>query len=167
MTRAGRQPALAVILAIAGFVGFGIGTWLGNATKPVTAAAAVATPSTAVSPSPVVTASPTPSRQPTETPTPTTTSAAPQEIIFSLDGTEHDVTDTFEAKPGWQIQWQIDGDAIAIAVSGDPNLGVVIDQEGPASGVTGIAQGGEFSLNIVANGPWKVTVIDGEEPASS
>ena len=77
------------------------------------------------------------------------------------------MTDTFEAKPGWQIQWQIDGEAIAIAVSGDPNLGVVIDQEGPASGVTGIAQGGEFSLNIVANGPWKVTVIDGEEPASS
>ena len=93
--------------------------------------------------------------------------AQPQEVILTLQGDSHEISDSFEVKPGWQIQWQIDGDAIAIAVSGDPNLGVVIDQEGPASGVTGIAQGGEFSLNIVANGPWKVTVIDGEEPASS
>ncbi|HET8784001.1 MAG TPA: hypothetical protein VFM38_00075 [Candidatus Limnocylindrales bacterium] len=167
MTRAGQQPALAVILVIAGVIGFGIGTWLGNATKPVTVAAAVATPSTAVSPSPVVTASPTPSPEPTQSPAPTSAPAAPQEVIFSIDGTSHDVTDSFEAKPGWQIQWQVDGESIAIAVSGDPTLGVVIDQEGPASGVTGIAQGGEFSLNIVANGPWKVTVIDGEEPAAS
>ena len=168
ITRAGRQPALALILVVAGAVGFGIGTWLGNATKPPTAAAAVAIPSAAaVTPSPVATVSPTPSPQPTDTPEPTSTLAAPLDVIFSIDGTSHDVTDSFEVKPGWQIQWQIDGDAIAIAVSGDPNLGLVIDQKGPASGVTGIAEGGDFSLNIAADGPWKVTVIDGEEPAAS
>ena len=168
MTRAGQQPALAVILVTAGVVGFGIGTWLGNATKPVTAAAVVATPSiTAATASPVATASPTPSAQPTETPVEASDSVTRQEVIFSVEGTSHDVTDSFEAKAGWQIQWQIDGDAIAIAVTGDPNLGVVIDQKGPASGVTGIAQGGEFALNIVGAGPWKVTVIEGEEPAAS
>jgi hypothetical protein len=89
------------------------------------------------------------------------------EIIFTIEGKKHEVTDSFEAKPGWQIEWQIDGDALAVAVSGDPNLGVVINQKGPASGVTGIAQGGTFALNIVATGSWKVTVIDGEDPAPS
>ena len=97
---------------------------------------------------------------------PSTCSGTP-EIIFSIEGTKHEVTDAFEAKPGWQIQWQIDGDALAIAVSGDPNLGVVVDQKGPASGVTGITQGGTFALDIVATGPWKITVIEGEDPAAS
>ena len=161
-------PRLTAVLVVAGIVGFGTGTWLGNATKPVTAAAANPIPSiAAATPSTVTTASPTPSPEPTQTPTPTTTPATPQEVIFSIEGTTHDVTDSFEAKPGWQIQWHMDGDAIAIAVSGNPNLGLVIEQEGPASGVTGIAEGGEFSLNIAADGAWKVTVIDGEGPAAS
>ena len=53
-----------------------------------------------------------------------------------------------------------------VAVSGKPNLGVVINQKGPASGVTGIAEGGKFALNIDATGPWKITVVDGVGPAS-
>jgi hypothetical protein len=88
------------------------------------------------------------------------------EIIFTIEGKKHEVTDSFEVKPGWQIQWQIEGDAIAIAVRGDPNLGVVINQKGPASGVTGIAEGGRFALNIVATGAWRITVVDGEGPPS-
>ena len=159
-------PRLAVIFAVAGLIGFGLGTWLGSVTKPTPAAAAVASPSVPA-PTQSLTATPSPSPEPTATPEPTTAPSGTPEIIFSIEGTKHEVTDAFEAKSGWQIQWQIDGDAIAIAVSGDPNLGVVIDQKGPASGVTGIAQGGEFALNIVATGPWKVTVIEGEEPAAS
>ena len=89
------------------------------------------------------------------------------ETILSIEGTKHEVTDSFEAKPGWQIQWEIDGDTIAIAVSGDPNLGVVINQKGPSSGVAGIAEGGRFALNIVATGPWKITVVDGEGPTAT
>jgi hypothetical protein len=164
VTRAGQQPALAVILVIAAVVGFGIGTWLGNATKPTPVVAAVASPSI-----PAVTLSPaaTTSVQPTDTVAPTQAAPGQPEVIFMIEGEADDVTDSFEAKPGWQIQWQVDGPSIAIAVSGDPNLGVVIDQKGPASGVTGIAEGGEFSLDIVATGAWKVTVIDGEEPVAS
>jgi hypothetical protein len=88
-------------------------------------------------------------------------------VILTLQGDSHEISDSFEVKPGWQIQWQIDGSSIAVAITGEENLGVPIDQAGPASGVTGIAQGGVFRLEIVANGPWTITVVDGEDPAPS
>jgi hypothetical protein len=165
MTRAGQQPALVVILAVAGVIGFGIGTWLGNVTKPSGAAAVQPTPSIVVlTPAPSVlrspSALPTATQAPTETPPP-----QPQQVILTIEGDSHDVSDSFEVKPGWQIQWQIEGTSIAVAVTGEQNLGVLIDEEGPASGVTGIAQGGVFRLEIAANGPWSIRVIDGEEPA--
>lgn len=73
----------------------------------------------------------------------------------------------FEVVSGWQIQWQTHGASLAIAVSGDQNLGVVVDEPGPKSGVTSLAPGGTFRLDIVARGPWSITVIQGDEPAAS
>jgi hypothetical protein len=152
------------VLVVAGVVGFGIGTWLGNVTKPAAAAAVEPAPTVVVTQSPSATAAPT--ATPTETPAATQAPPPrPQQVILTLQGDSHDVTDSFEVRPGWQIQWQIDGSSIAIAVTGEQTLGVLIDEEGPASGVTGIAQGGVFRLEIAANGPWSVTVIDGEEAA--
>ena len=84
-----------------------------------------------------------------------------------MQGDSHDVSDSFEVKPGWQIHWQIDGSSIAIAVTGEQNLGVLLDEQGPSAGVTGVGQGGVFRLEIAANGPWTITVIDGEDPAPS
>lgn len=158
-------PRVTVVLVVAGVIGFAFGTWLGNVTKPSGATAVqptpsivVATPSAAPSPSATVT--------PTATPGPTdATPPQPQQVILTIEGDSHDVSDSFEVKPGWQILWQIDGTSIAVAVTGEQNLGVLIDEEGPASGVTGIAQGGVFRLEIAANGPWSIRVIDGEEPA--
>ena len=155
-------PRVGVVLVVAGVIGFGLGTWVGNVTRPTLATAAVEpSPSMVATPSPSPSASPTVS--PTETPAPT--QAPPQQVLLTLEGDSHDVSDSFEVKPGWQILWQIDGTSIAVAVTGEQNLGVLIDEEGPASGVTGIAQGGVFRLEIAANGPWSIRVIDGEEPA--
>ncbi|HSL76310.1 MAG TPA: hypothetical protein VK867_05155, partial [Candidatus Limnocylindrales bacterium] len=86
-------------------------------------------------------------------------------VVLTLQGDSHEISDSFEVQPGWQIQWQIEGSSIAIAVTGEPSVGVLIDEPGPARGVTGIAQGGVFRLEIAANGPWSITVIDGEEAA--
>jgi hypothetical protein len=158
-----------VVLVVAGIIGFGLGTWLGNVTKPSGAAAVEPTPSiVALTPAPSALPSPSlsPTATPSETPAPTDVPPPqPQQIILSLEGDSHDVSDSFEVKSGWQIQWQIEGTSIAVAVTGEQNLGVLIDQEGPASGVTGIAQGGVFRLEIAANGPWSITVVDGEEAA--
>jgi hypothetical protein len=93
--------------------------------------------------------------------------AGPREIILQFSGTEHDVSEPFEVLAGWQIQWQTDGASLAIAVTGDQNLGIVVDEPGPASGVTSLAPAGNFRLDIAANGPWSITILQGEEPAAS
>ena len=161
-------PRIAIVLAVAGVVGFGLGTWLGNATRTSPVAATVATPSiSSEASSPSTTPSPAPTADPTESAAPSQAPSGTPEVIFSIRGTKHEVTDSFEAKPGWQIQWQTEGESIAVAVSGKPNLGVVINQKGPSSGVAGIAEGGRYALNIVAIGPWKITVVDGEGPTAT
>jgi hypothetical protein len=163
MSRAGKQPALVVILGIAGVIGFGVGTWLGNVVGPAPArvAAVSAAPSAATTnPSLAPTATPIATAVPTQVP------GAPRQIL-ALQGDSDDISDSFEVNPGWQIQWQVQGTSIAVAVTGDQNLGVLIEQEGPKKGVTGIAPGGAFRLEITADGPWSITVIDGQEPASS
>jgi hypothetical protein len=110
----------------------------------------------------MLTASPAPSSLATASPSqPPASPAPPQEIILTLSGTEHDVSDPFEVISGWQIQWQTDGASLAIAVTGDQNLGVIVDEPGPASGVTSLAPAGTFRLDIAASGPWSITIVQG------
>jgi hypothetical protein len=150
-----------VMLAGAAIIGFGIGTWIGNQT--LTAGPASPAPALVASPSPTVTPtpSPSPSIAPSIAPTAVPSAAAPQEIILRISGTEHDVSEPFEVVSGWQIQWQTDGASIAIAVTGEQNLGVVVNESGPASGVISLAPAGTFRLDIAARGPWSITVVQG------
>lgn len=161
VARIGQGPVLVAILGVAAVVGFGIGTWIGNQT--LTAGPASPAPALAASPSPTMTPTPSPSPSivPSLAPTAPSVPARPQEIILQISGTEHDVSKPFEVISGWQIQWQTDGASIAIAVSGDQNIGVVVNEAGPASGVTSLAPAGTFRLDIAARGPWSVTVIQG------
>lgn len=165
--RIGQGPVLAVILGAAAVVGFGIGTVIGSqdprspSSGPV-ASAALPTETPTAAPTPVLTASPAPSASVAASPSqPSATAAQPQEIILRMSGTEHEVSEPFEVVSGWQIQWQTDGASLAIAVSGDQNLGVVVDEPGPASGVTSLAPAGTFRLDIAARGPWSITVVQG------
>jgi hypothetical protein len=161
--RIGQGPVLAVILGAAAVVGFGIGTLIGSQDPRSTSGAPVASAALA-SPTPtrMLTASPSPSSSATAgSSQPAATAAPPQEVILTLSGTEHDVSDPFEVISGWQIQWQTDGASLAIAVTGDQNLGVIVDEPGPASGVTSLAPAGTFRLDIAASGPWSITVVQG------
>jgi hypothetical protein len=45
--------------------------------------------------------------------------------------------------------------------SGDKDLGKVVDEDGPASGVTSPPQGRHLPLKVTADGPWSITVIQG------
>jgi hypothetical protein len=166
VARIGQGPVLAVILGATAVVGFGIGTWIGSRTPSSAPGGQVALASPSLTPLATQTAL----ASPPPTPSPRPSSAAPQrpsQIILAISGTEHDVSDPFDALPGWQVQWQTDGTSIAIAVTGKQNLGTVVDEEGPASGVISQPQAGTFQLNIVARGPWSITVIQGEEPTPS
>jgi hypothetical protein len=44
-------------------------------------------------------------------------------------------------------------------VTGDMKIGKVIDQQGPASGVTSVPVGGTFRIEVKATGPWSITVL--------
>jgi hypothetical protein len=168
VARIGQGPVLAVILGAVAVVGFGIGILIGSQPPgpPSERPGAVATASPSLAPT--ATPSVAPTASPASTPHTSASPAAPagpREVVLQFSGTEHDVSAPFDVVPGWQIQWQTDGTSLAIAVTGDQNLGVVVNEPGPASGVTSLAPEGTFRLNIVASGPWSITVIQGEEPA--
>ena len=168
VARIGQGPVLATVLGATALVGFGIGTWIGSQSprsipdRP----AVVATPSQ--SPTPITTSPPSASPSPRVAASATAAPpVGPLEIILEFSGTDHAVSQPFEVVSGWQIQWQTDGASIAIAVTGEQSPGVVVDETGPASGVISPGSAGTFQLNVVARGPWSVTVIQGEEPAAS
>jgi hypothetical protein len=85
---------------------------------------------------------------------------APPAVIslLSLEGDKDQISELFDARSGWQIQWQTDGTAFAFSVTGDANIRNVVDQPGPASGVTSLPVGGSFRIEVKATGPWKITV---------
>jgi hypothetical protein len=142
-----RVPAVLVGAAI---LGIGIGTWLGRV-----GSAAPAPPAAPASPGSSAIATPTTS--PTATPSPT----PPGQILYQ-QGTSDATTATFDVQPGWQITWQTDGTSFAFAVTGDQNLGTIVDKKGPASGVTSLAPAGSYRIEIKAVGPWSIVVVDGE-----
>ena len=158
-TRIGQRSILVALLVPAVIVGWIVGTLLGGASNP----AASPTPT----PTPTPTASVAPSSAPSTSASPTSTistSAGPTVStapVLKLEGTGNQRSETFDVLVGWQIQWQTDGDHIVVAVTGDQDLGDVVDFPGPASGVVSPPAGGAFRLEITADGPWSVTVIQG------
>ena len=150
------RPIVAIALAVAAVVGFALGAWIGTATKPAGGSTAAASP-----PSPVATLRPTPPMSPTPSLAPTDPPAVLGAPVLELEGTGNQRSPTFDVLVGWQIQWQTDGDHIAIAVTGDQDLGDQVDYPGPAKGVVSPSAGGTFRLEITADGAWSVTVIQG------
>jgi hypothetical protein len=147
-----RSVRLPVVLVGAAILGIGIGTWLGRV------GSAAPAPSAAIASASAATPTPTPSATPTPTP--------PGQIL-QQQGTSGATTDPFIVKPGWQIIWRTEGESFAFAVTGEQNLGTIVDKKGPASGVTSLAPAGSYRIEIKAVGPWSIVVVDGEEPSPS
>src|SRR4029079_4760636 len=82
-------------------------------------------------------------------------SAAPSQlIVLQLNGNEATRSESFTVQPGWQIVWQTEGTRFAVAVRGDQDLGTLVNQTVPSSGVASSSAGGRFHLEITATGPW-------------
>jgi hypothetical protein len=81
--------------------------------------------------------------------------------ILQLSGTGDETSADFDVRFGWQIQWQSEAGRITISVTGDQDLGVVVDVPGPASGVTSPPAEGKLRLEIKADGPWSINVTQG------
>jgi hypothetical protein len=71
------------------------------------------------------------------------------------------VTDTFEVRPGWHIDWSSEGPRFSFAITGDRDFGTIIDEEGEIAGITNPVGSGRYALEITAEGPWEITIFPG------
>jgi hypothetical protein len=79
---------------------------------------------------------------------------------FSGDGDQ--TTSSFTVRGQWQVHWENQGDSFSFAIAGDRDLGTIIQQTEPGSGVTNVVAAGTFHLEVNANGPWIAKVTQGE-----
>jgi len=71
-------------------------------------------------------------------------------------------TDSFTIRDGWQIRWSTSGERLAIAIRGDRNYGTVVDVDEPRTGTTSPSAGGTYHLEVSAEGPWTIAILQGD-----
>jgi hypothetical protein len=160
-TRIGQRSILVALLIPAAIVGWIVGTLLGSQSNPTAHAAPTSTPTPSLASSPAASSTPPASPSPTATISVSAGPAVSGAPVLELEGTGNQRSKAFDVLVGWQIQWATDGDHLVIAVTGDQDLGDQVDFPGPASGVVSPPASGTFRLEITADGPWSVTVIQG------
>ena len=79
---------------------------------------------------------------------------------FSGDGDQ--TTDSFTVRGQWQIHWENEGDSFTFAIDGDQDLGTIIEQEEPGSGVTNVVAAGTFHIVVTAEGPRSFSIAQGQ-----
>jgi hypothetical protein len=154
------MSVLVVVLALGAIVGSTGGLWLGYHGPGARQVGDVPTTSPSIAP-PEATATRTPLPGSDQTASPVLTEPPPTPVLLTLDGAANEVSELFDAVPGWQIQWQTDGERFSFAVTGDQDLGTIVDQPGPASGLISIAPGGAFRISVKAKGSWRIVVSQG------
>lgn len=83
--------------------------------------------------------------------------------VIELSGDGDQVTDEFRVREGWSIHWENVGDEFAFAITGERDFGVVVEQTEPGSGVTSPVGGGTYRLEVQADGPWTIRIVQGGE----
>ncbi len=88
--------------------------------------------------------------------------SAPGSTVAEFSGDSDQETDSFSVREGWAVHWDSTGDAFAFAIEGDRSFGTVIDIDEPGNGVTSPTGSGTFHLEITADGPWNVRIVQGD-----
>ena len=86
----------------------------------------------------------------------------PGSTLVALSGNGNKVSEDFYARRGWSIEWENTGQYFSYTIHGDVEFGQVITQNGPGSGITSPVPVGTFSIEVVAQGPWSIKVIQGD-----
>ena len=81
-------------------------------------------------------------------------------VVASFSGRANESTKAFKVRKGWRIEWSHTGKKFAFAIHGDHDFGTVIDQKKPGSGVSSPAVSGTYSLEVTANGPWRIQIVE-------
>lgn len=82
--------------------------------------------------------------------------------VAEFSGEGDQTTDEFEVREGWAIHWENSGESFSFAITGDRDFGTVIDQSEPGSGVTSPVGAGAYRLEIAAEGPWAIRIVQGD-----
>ena len=82
--------------------------------------------------------------------------------VASFSGNGDQATPSFRVREGWRIDWKSTGTSFAMTISGDVNMGTVVQVEGPKDGLTAPPEKGTFHLEIKAAGPWTATILQGK-----
>ena len=82
--------------------------------------------------------------------------------IVEFNGEADQTTSTFAVRGQWQVHWENQGDQFSFAITGDKDLGTIVDQTEPGSGVTNVVAAGTFRLDVHARGPWTIQITQGE-----
>jgi hypothetical protein len=83
-------------------------------------------------------------------------------VVVAADGDADLTTEPFEVRRGWSISWETEGPHFEFAIRGDTDIGTVINEDGPANGITSPVPAGSFRLEITADGPWRIEVRQGD-----
>lgn len=86
----------------------------------------------------------------------------PGSTIAEMRGDGNKVSKEFCARRGWSIDWENTGQYFSYTIHGDVEFGQVITQNGPGNGITSPVPTGNFSIEVVAQGPWSITVTQGD-----
>ena len=81
--------------------------------------------------------------------------------VAELSGDGDQTSDAFDVREGWSIHWENRGDRFAFAITGDRDFGTVVEQDESGTGVTSPAGGGRYRLEIQAEGPWEIRIVQG------
>lgn len=82
--------------------------------------------------------------------------------VGEFSGDTDQTTKEFTVRGQWQVHWENKGDKFKFAIRGERDLGTVVEQREPGSGVTNVVAAGTFYLEVNADGPWTVTITQGE-----
>ena len=153
----GRTIPVVPALLVAVVAGAVFGTWLGLSGPETT------TPSGAVVTSPSPTSRPSSSSTSTAVPTPTSTdtptAASTSGTVIEMAGEGDATSEAFTVTQGWQIEWRIEGASIELSLDGADGLTKILEQPGPAVGVTQPTPTGTFTMHVTAEGSWRIRVV--------
>ena len=86
----------------------------------------------------------------------------PGSTVVEMSGDANKVSREFYARRGWSIEWENTGTYFSFTIHGDVEFGQVITQNGPGNGITSPVPTGNFLIEVVAQGPWSLRVIQGD-----
>jgi hypothetical protein len=86
----------------------------------------------------------------------------PGSLILEMNGLANETSDTFFARAGWSIEWENTGEYFSYTIHGDVEFGQVITQDGPGNGITSPVPTGNFFIEVAAEGPWSIKVLQGD-----